>query len=154
MGAGVRRVTKAVISIRPMTTGDVPAAQGLLSQLGYPLDPQEVRRRYAAVMEAEGHVVMVAEHARRVVALCHCYVRPALDKPPEVVVQALVVDTAARGTGVGKILMTAAETWARDRGHASVALTSNVVRSEAHAFYETIGYRRAATSHLFRKTLE
>jgi GNAT superfamily N-acetyltransferase len=144
---------RSISSIRRMTTDDMPAARELLSQLGYPLETQEVWRRYAAVMEAEGHVLMVAEQAGRVVALCHWYVRPALDKPPEVVVQALVVDQAARGSGVGKIMMTAAEQWARDRGFVSVALTSNAVRTEAHAFYQAIGYRRAATSHLFRKTL-
>ena len=81
------------------------------------------------------------------------YVRPGLDKPPEAIVQALVVDHAARGSGVGKIMMAAVETWAKDRGFTSVALASNVARTEAHTFYEAIGYQRAATSHLFRKTL-
>jgi GNAT superfamily N-acetyltransferase len=81
-------------------------------------------------------------------------VRPALDKPPEAVVQALVVDQAVRGSGVGKIVMAAAEAWVKDRGFVSVALASNVTRDEAHAFYEAIGFQRAATSHLFRKALK
>jgi len=136
-----------------MTAGDLPAAQELLSQLGYPLSSEELRRRYDAVVGAADHTLMLAEQAGRAVALCHVYARPSLDKPPEAIVQALVVDLAVRGSGVGKIMMTAAETWARDRGFTSVALTSNVTRAEAHAFYEAIGYRRAATSHLFRKSL-
>jgi GNAT superfamily N-acetyltransferase len=143
-----------MISIRRMTIEDVPIAQVLLSQLGYPLDAQEVRRRYEAVTEAQDHTVMVAEQAGRVIALCHLYVRPALDKPSEAVVQALVVDQAVRGRGAGKIVMAAAEAWAKDRGFVSVALASNVARNAAHAFYEAIGYQRAATSHLFRKTLK
>jgi GNAT superfamily N-acetyltransferase len=150
MGAGVRGVT---VLIRRMTAEDVPVARALLSQLGYPLDDAELRRRYEAVAVADGHDLMVAEREGRVVALCHLYVRPALDKPPEVVVQALVVDQGARGSGVGKVLMAAAESWAEARGFVSVALASNVVRTEAHAFYEAIGYQRVATSHLFRKTL-
>lgn len=150
MGSGVRGVT---VLVRRMRDGDVPVVRALLSQLGYPLDDAEVRRRYEALAVADGHDVMVAEREGRVVALCHLYVRPALDKPPEVVVQALVVDQAARGGGVGKVLMAAAEAWAEARGFASVALASNVVRAEAHAFYEAIGYQRVATSHLFRKTL-
>jgi N-acetylglutamate synthase-like GNAT family acetyltransferase len=150
MGTGVRGVT---VLIRRMTAEDVPVARALLSQLGYPLDDAEVRRRYEAVAVADGHDLMVAEREGRVVALCHLYVRPALDKPPEVVVQALVVDQGARGSGVGKVLMAAAEAWAEARGFVSVALASNVVRTEAHAFYEAIGYQRVATSHLFRKTL-
>jgi GNAT superfamily N-acetyltransferase len=136
-----------------MTAADIPAAQELLSQLGYPLDGNEVRRRYGAIAAAGDHALMVAQQTGRVIALCHVYARPALDKPVEAIVQALVVDQTSRGTGVGKTLMMAAETWARDRGFTSVALASSVARAQAHAFYEAIGYDRAATSHLFRKVL-
>jgi GNAT superfamily N-acetyltransferase len=148
-----RRVGGTMISIRRMTIEDVSVSQVLLSQLGYPLDTPEVQRRYDAVAASTDHSLMVAEQVGRVVALCHVYVRPALDKPPEAIVQALVVDHASRGSGVGKIMMAAAETWAKDRGFTSVALASNVARTEAHTFYEAIGYQRTATSHLFRKTL-
>jgi GNAT superfamily N-acetyltransferase len=144
---------QTMIVIRRMTAQDVPVSQALLSQLGYQLDALEVRRRYNAVAQSGDHTLMVAEQDGCVIALCHAYARPALDKPPEVIVQALVVDQASRGGGVGKIMMAAAETWAADRGFKSVALASHVSRSQAHVFYEAIGYRRAATSHLFRKAL-
>jgi GNAT superfamily N-acetyltransferase len=142
-----------MISVRRMTAGDVSVSQGLLSQLGYELDGEEVRRRYDAVVRSADHALMVAEQDQRVVALCHIYARPALEKPPEVIVQALVVDQSCRGSGVGKIMMAAAETWAMDRGFRSVALATQVSRADAHAFYEALGYRREATSHLFRKPL-
>jgi GNAT superfamily N-acetyltransferase len=143
-----------MISIRRMTPQDVAVAQHLLAQLGYPLDTAEVQRRYDAVTRSADHAVMVGEEDGRVIALCHLYARPALDKPPEAVVQALVVDLTVRNTGVGKIMMAAAEAWAEDRGFRSVALGSHVSRSDAHAFYESLGYRNAATSHQFRKTLK
>lgn len=142
-----------MISVRRMTGEDIAVTQALLSQLGYPVDTLEARRRYDAVAASKDHSVMVAEQAGQVVALCHVYVRPALDKPPEAIVQALVVDNDARGSGVGKIMMAATEAWAKERGFTSVALASSVARTGAHAFYEAIGYQRAATSHLFRKTL-
>ncbi|WP_459617034.1 N-acetyltransferase family protein [Bordetella sp. 2513F-2] len=140
-------------AIRPMMAQDIPAVRELLAQLGYPLDMAEVARRHAAVARDPGHVLLLAEHEGRVVSLCHLYVRPALEKPPEVMVQALVVDQACRGAGVGRRMMAAAEQWARSRGLDSVALTSNVARDGAHAFYEALGYERKATSHLFRKQL-
>jgi len=140
-------------SIRSMTVNDIPASQDLLSQLGYRLESEELRRRYDAVAGATGHALLVAEQDGRIVALCHVYARSALDKPPEAVVQALVVDHASRGSGIGRDMMTMAETWAKDHGLPSVALYSNAVRSDAHAFYETIGYRPIATSQLFRKSL-
>jgi GNAT superfamily N-acetyltransferase len=143
-----------MISIRPATVDDIAVSQDLLSQLGYQLDASEVRRRYDVVARSGDHAVMVAVRNEQVIALCHTYARPALDKPPEVVVQALVVDQASRGLGVGKLMMAAAEAWAEDRGFSSVALGSHVSRANAHAFYESLGYRNEATSHQFRKTLK
>jgi len=137
-----------------MTTEDIQPSRELLSQLGYPLGSKELRRRYDSVMGTADHALLVAEDEGDIIALCHVYARPALDKPPEAVVQALVVNQAYRGRGVGRDMMMAAETWAGDHGFTSVALYSNALRSDAHAFYETIGYRLTATSHLFRKSLE
>jgi hypothetical protein len=50
-----------MISIRPITTEDLPAAQGLLSQLGYALDQEELARRFASVSAAQQHTVFVAD---------------------------------------------------------------------------------------------
>ena len=52
----------------------------------------------------------------------------------------IVIDAAYRGGGICKILMSAAESWASERGYDSVALYSNVSRSGAHSFYQTLGY--------------
>ena len=71
-----------MISIRRMTAVDVPVSQVLLSQLGYQMDVHEVRRRYDAVVQSGDHALMVAEQGGRIIALCHTYARPALDKPP------------------------------------------------------------------------
>ena len=125
----------------------------LLSQLGYDLSLQEMKRRYDTIKQKHDHAIFVAEQDGQVVALLHLYERPAFDKPPEVIVQALVVDQNCRGTGVGKKMMNIAERWALDRGFSSVALTSSVSRSDAHAFYNRIGYKVEATSHLFRNNL-
>lgn len=141
------------LELREMLHTDIVAAQDLLVQLGYPIGAGEVERRHKAVRQGDGHGVFVAEEGGRVIALLHVYARPALDKPPEAVVQAIVVDQAYRGGGVGKALMAAAENWAAERGFRSVALTSSISRSAAHAFYSELGYRCEATSHLFRKNL-
>ena len=105
-------------TIRPARPADLGAVRSLLQQLGYPLDEAEVLRRHDAVATAPGHAMMVAELDGRIVALCHMFERPALEKPPEVVVQALVVDATCRGTGVGNQMMAAAEAWGLARGMA------------------------------------
>lgn len=139
--------------IRAMTRADLPAARELLAQLGYPLILEEVARRFAAVVSAPGHAAMVAEAAGRVAGLVHVYARPALENPTEAIVQALVVESEDRRGGVGRALMAAAEAWAVARGVRSLALSSNIARSGAHAFYHALGYRTAATSLILRKSL-
>jgi N-acetylglutamate synthase-like GNAT family acetyltransferase len=89
------------IMIRGMGPADVAACRLLLLQLGYDLNPQEVKRRYEAIKEKQDHAVFVCEQDGQVVALLHLYERPAFDKPPEVIVQALVVDQNSRGSGIG-----------------------------------------------------
>jgi ribosomal protein S18 acetylase RimI-like enzyme len=98
------------------------------------------------VLATDGHRIVVAEAEGKVVGVLHMFERPALEKPCEAVVQALVVDSEARSTGVGEALMREAEAWASDRKLPSVSLYSRVDRKRAHAFYERIGYRIKATS--------
>jgi GNAT superfamily N-acetyltransferase len=96
------------VHVRPMAEADIAAGCLLLDQLGYDLTPTEMRRRYAVIANTTGHAILLAECEARPVGLVHLYVRPALDKPPEVIVQAIVIDVAYRGKGIGKILMSAA----------------------------------------------
>ena len=142
------------ILTRAMAPTDIPAARMLLSQLGYELNTNEVERCYNAVRERGDHAVFVAEEDGRIIGFLHLYERPAFDKPPEVIVQAIVVDQSLRGAGIGKTIMSMAERWALERGFSSIALTSNISRSGAHSFYNRLGYKIEATSHLLRKQLE
>lgn len=141
--------------VRPVTAADAAALRPLLAQLGYALDEGEIRQRIGRIAAAGGHYLVAAEGADgSLVALLHIYGRAALEKPPEAVVQALVVRDGLRGGGVGRAMMGFAERWAREAGYSYVSLGSQVARDDAHAFYERLGYTRYATSHQFRKTLD
>jgi GNAT superfamily N-acetyltransferase len=139
--------------VRPIEQADLAAATGLLEQLGYPMSPVEANRRLTIVGAAHGHRVWVADDGGQVVGLLHAFFRPALDKPPEVVVQALVVDAARRSQRIGEQLMHVAEQWARDGGSATVSLYSGVQRAETHRFYERLGYAKIGPSLQMRKLL-
>jgi GNAT superfamily N-acetyltransferase len=139
------------MAVRTITSSDVPAATTLIDQLGYPMPEQEIARRLTAVLANPEHRVWVYEDAGKVVGLLHAFFRPALDKPPEVMVQALVTDTTQRSKGVGEALMQVAETWAREQGCQSVALYSRVDRDRAHRFYERLGYEKKLASAQLRK---
>ena len=49
--------------------------------------------------------------------------------------------------------MDAAEGWAKMRGLDRVVLHTRIDRGDARAFYERIGYTKAATAHLMSKQL-
>jgi GNAT superfamily N-acetyltransferase len=141
------------IAIREMEPMDIAVCRLLLSQLGYDLNLQEVKQRYDAIKQKQDHAIFLGEQGGQVVALLHLYETTAFNKPPEVIVQALVVDQNCRGTGVGKKMMNMAERWALDRGFSSVALTSGVSRSDAICFITRSAIKSQRPSHLFRNNL-
>jgi predicted N-acetyltransferase YhbS len=140
--------------IRPIAEPDMTPATGLLGQLGYPMSVAEVTRRLQIVLAADGHRVWVADDQGQVIGLLHAFYRPALEKPPEVVVQALVVDASRRSQRIGEQLMQVAEQFARETGSATVSLYSGVQRTDTHRFYERLGYAKIGMSQLMRKVLD
>lgn len=136
------------MKIRDILASDLPATHNLMGQLGYVPDEAELARRLEHVLVSSGHRIMVAEENCQVVGLIHFFERPALEKGREVVVQSLVVDDRLRGRGIGEALMREAESWAESRNIGATALYTRVDRDKARAFYERIGYRLKATSHL------
>jgi hypothetical protein len=133
--------------VRPIEEADLAAATGLLEQLGYPMSPVEVNRRLTLVGAAPGHRVWVADDGGQVVGLLHAFFRPAPDKPPEVVVQAPVIDAISRSQQIG-------ERWAREAGSATVSLyNSGLQRTDTHRLLERLGYAKIGPSLQMRKVL-
>jgi N-acetylglutamate synthase-like GNAT family acetyltransferase len=137
------------LRVRPFRQSDLAVVRDLLRQLGYDIAESELTGRIAGVLEAADHHFVVAEIEGRVAGVLHVFKRPALEKPCEAVVQALVVDAGLRGRGLGRALMCLAEDWARTRGVGSIALHTR----KGQAFYESLGYNRIASSDLMRKAL-
>jgi GNAT superfamily N-acetyltransferase len=137
--------------VRTIADSDIPAATVLIAQLGYEMPQVELARRLKTVLGHVDHRVWVYDDGGKGVGLLHAFFRPALDKPPEVIVQALVIEASQRSRGVGEALMQVAEAWARERGCTSVALYSRVDRDRAHRFYERLGYEKKAVSAMLRK---
>jgi ribosomal protein S18 acetylase RimI-like enzyme len=136
--------------IRPFRSSDIPAVAGLLRQLGTEVAAAELDARIEHVLAQADHCIAVAEEEGELIGLLHVFERPALEKPCEAVVQALVVDGKARGRGIGRALMEFAEAWARTRSLGSVALSTQ----RAQDFYLQLGYRKVATSDLMRKAMQ
>jgi GNAT superfamily N-acetyltransferase len=134
--------------IRDARPADIAMVRRLIGQLADAPDEAEFRARFERVSAESGHRIIVAEMENEVVGVLHVFERPALEKPCEAIVQALVVDGERRGAGIGQALMREAEAWAAARKLASTALYTRIDRDRARLFYERIGYRLKATSHL------
>lgn len=139
--------------IRNVVLEDARSLVPLLDQLGYELDESEIARRLGISLGASGHSLRIGLQDDAIVAFMHCYLRPAIDKPFELVVQALVVEQRLRGHGLGAIMMNDAESLAAENGCDSITLSSHERRADAHRFYMSIGYSHFATSAHFRKVL-
>jgi GNAT superfamily N-acetyltransferase len=66
----------------------------------------------------------------------------------------IIVVVELRRQGVGRRLMTAAETWASQAQRAKLVLRADVVRSEALAFFSSLGYVQASTFQEYVRDLD
>lgn len=72
----------------------------------------------------------------------------------KVQLSAIVVDEKCRGHGIGKMLIDYAEKWTLQEGFKEIFLYSNIVRKEAHEFYQKNGFINYKNSNNFRKILK
>ncbi len=103
-----------------MTADDLADVWPLLKQLGSDMGEDEVAQRFEAVAAADQHAVWVAIADGRVIGFLHAFGRPALEKPPEAIVQAMVVDETKRGAGIGWRLMARVGAWPANWNFGSV----------------------------------
>lgn len=142
------------VTIRFAAPGDAAHISPLCRQLGYPASEDVVRRRLARIVHEEEHAFYVAEEAGgAVVGWVHVYVSPLIVADRHAGLGGLVVDEGYRKRGIGRRLMQQAESWARERGCWALQLSSNVVRGQAHIFYEKLGYEKVKRQLVFRKIL-
>jgi GNAT superfamily N-acetyltransferase len=139
------------MEIRDARADDAPALAALFTELGFPASRAAIAKRLDALLRA-GETVLVAMREGETVGVLTVHVTPVLHRPTPVGrLTALVVTETARGRGVGRALVQAAERTLAARGCALIEVTSNRRLTEAHRFYEHLGYE--ATSVRFKKAL-
>lgn len=132
------------LAIRNAAAGDCPALERLIGQLGYEASAAEIAGRLAT-MEREGRVVLVAELEGAVIGCLSTSVMRVLHRPAPVGrISMMVVDAAQRGRGIGAALVRAAERALVSAGCQIVEVTSHVRRTDAHRFYEGLGYEQTS----------
>lgn len=130
------------MEIRPARCADAPALTALLGELGYPDNSvAAVHRRLVRWSRTADGAVFVAAIDDLVAGVVAVAAIPLLEREGRLGrIVALVVSETLRGAGIGRALVTAAETAAAGMGCTTMEVTSSRHRTGAHAFYRELGY--------------
>jgi ribosomal protein S18 acetylase RimI-like enzyme len=134
------------IAIREAVEADLPAVLALYGQIGdealLPLD--EARRIFRRFAEYPDYRLFVAEENGTVVGTYALLIMDNLGHmgAKSGVIEDVIVDPAHQGEGIGKAMMAHAVEECRAKDCYKAALSSNLKRDRAHAFYEAIGFER------------
>jgi ribosomal protein S18 acetylase RimI-like enzyme len=139
------------VNIRRALAADADAIAALATELGYPTTPEEIRERLRFLLPLPSQFVAVAEAAEGILGWVAAEERVLLESGRRAEIVGLVVGATVRRHGIGSALVRAAESWAQERGLGSIVVRSNVLRSEAHAFYARLGYEHRKTQHAYAR---
>ncbi len=139
------------VVLRPARREDIPALVELLAadQLGATRDGvrdqadlDAYERAFQAIDADPAHMLIVADRAGEVVGTMQLSFLPGLARRGALRAQIEAVRVAAstRGTGLGAAMMQWAIDEARRRDCALVQLTSDKARTDAHRFYQRLGF--------------
>jgi len=128
------------IIIREMTPNDAKPVNTLSNQLGYPLSIEQTLQNIHAVLQSKDHTAFVAEYENKIVGWIGASQAIMIEVMPHCEVNGLVIDKDHRGMGMGKLLVDKVKQWAREKNNSKVGLHCNVKRTEAHLFYQHLGF--------------
>lgn len=132
------------VRIREAAAADASALERLIGQLGYRVSAADAIARLEAVAAAGNHT-LVAERDGAVVGCLTTSKMPVIHRPAAVGrISMMVVEESLRGQGIGALLVRAAEQALAAQGCYMIEVTSNFTRTEAHRFYQKLGYEQTS----------
>ncbi len=131
------------LRIRDAKLSDASALALLISELGYATTPEEMKLRLRSILGTPAYKTLVAEVDGEVRGMIGTLFQPGYEQNDlGGRICALVVSRRTRRRGIGRALIAAAEKDFAEKGVKRIALTTRLARTEAHRFYETLGYER------------
>jgi GNAT superfamily N-acetyltransferase len=130
------------VEIRDAADGDAEALAPLMEQLMHrPCTPDQIRARLRRLAGTGVDRVLVAVVEGSVLGLAGVnYAWLFHADVPTARLMSIVVDERCRGHGIGRRLVEASVDQARAWGCDRIELTSRLERTDAHLFYETVGF--------------
>ncbi|MFI8947791.1 GNAT family N-acetyltransferase [Streptomyces sp. NPDC053750] len=141
------------LEIRPLTEDDLPAVVTMLADdpLGAPRESPGDLRPYLTAFERlsadpNQHLVVAARDGR-VVGTLQLTIVPGLSRrgATRSIIEGVRIHAEERGSGLGTQLIEWAVDESRRQGCRLVQLTSDKTRTDAHRFYERLGFSASHT---------
>lgn len=135
------------VRIRPARPGDVAEMTALLKMLfsieaDFLIDHGRQERGLSLLLKSPSSLVLAAEAGHRVVGMVTGQlVISTSEGAPSLWAEDLVVDPAWRGRGIGRRLMEAVASWAKERGTTRLQLLVDQGNQAGQAFHRRIGYQ-------------
>lgn len=139
--------------VRRANVADAAAVARLAVEWGHPSTTTTTKACLERLTASSEHVALVVEVDGTVVGWATGEVRFLIGSEPRVEITGLVVTSTLRRSGIGRLLVERLEAWAQEKGCRELFLRSNIMRPEAHPFYESLGYERTKTQHAYKKVL-
>jgi GNAT superfamily N-acetyltransferase len=138
-----------------MTLEDIRPVTILAEQLGYPNTQEDIEKRFLQIINQPQYALFVAKSdLGDVLGWIQINIEPmSLLVSSQANVAAFIVDEKCRGQNIGKALLARAEEWANEKGVMRIRIRSNLIRHDAHRFYQREGYEVGKTSNVFVKHL-
>ena len=145
------------IEVREAVPADAAEIVRLLALLGHAQPAADASARLASFLDQGQHVLVAARAGSApgaaLVGAVTLHITPVMHRAgPIGRLTAVIVDESVRGQGIGRALVAASEKFLFERDCAMIEVTSNKKRTDAHSFYEGLGY--TGTSFRFAKSRE
>ncbi|MDP1956476.1 MAG: GNAT family N-acetyltransferase [Polaromonas sp.] len=134
------------LALRPALETDLPGVLRLYAQPdiddGDTLPLADAKRIWERMATYPNYKLYVALQGTQVIGTFALLIMDNLGHvgAPSAVVEDVAVDPAVQGQGIGKAMMRHAMALAAESGCYKLALSSNVKRDKAHAFYDSLGF--------------
>lgn len=139
--------------VRVLTAADIRGLCDLIAQwdLDAPPIPEQIAARLDRIRaNLNAEVFVAVDGADTPLGYLYVGERSFLATEPVAEIVSFLVDKNHRGTGIGKKLLARAQEWARSKGFSRIELSCRLELKESHHFYESMGFRRARQSDIFR----
>jgi GNAT superfamily N-acetyltransferase len=140
------------VAIREARAADASELTRIYAQFGAHdrrVTPERVIELLGRIARYPDYHGFVAESSGAIVGTISVMIADAIGSRcrPFAVVEDVVVDEACRRAGIGRAMMDFAMSRARAAGCYKLMLSTNVTRSDAHRFYESIGFAKHGYSY-------